>query len=97
MWNHLGLGTASAHAVPAHFHGCHPKHVACVTVHGCDVNILFLIPGNTNNYLACFSLRKKKHLAIHALEQIVKQFPLPKSLKSSTWCLLWFLCLIAAV
>lgn len=60
MWNHLGLGTASAHALPAHFHGCHPKHLACVTVHGCDVTIIFLIQGNTNNYLASEGWMEKK-------------------------------------
>lgn len=50
MWSHLGMGTASAHILPTDVHGCHPKHLACVTVNSCDVTVIFLIRGNTNNY-----------------------------------------------
>lgn len=42
-------------------------------------------------------MKKKTHLAIHAPKQIVEQFPPPKSLECNARCLLWLLCLIAAI
>lgn len=37
IWKHLGVGTKGAHNVPTDVRGCHPKHLACVTVSSCDV------------------------------------------------------------
>lgn len=101
MWNHLGMGTASALIVPTDVHGCHLKHLACVTVHGCDVAVIFLIQGIQIiiHVVWICGMDEKKNPPRNSCPrgQFVKQSPPPFRIHKAYRVILylsWLLCLI---